>query len=177
MATYLDLMFRDTIAGSMLRTLMLKRAMPQREYMRLYHVRCGRADAPTKSTFGNNFGRYVSREETWDAVTVDGKRNWTERHSPLGCIAWHRPITARDSSERWHRLEWTGPTDVRDLLKLASDKRVTEIENTLERITTGESRIGTLNAELGVSSDALVLLQDVRIHMRTRSETGTPKAT
>lgn len=179
MATYLDLMFRDTIAGSMLRTLMLKRSMPQREFMRLYHVRCGRADAKTKSAFGHNFGRFVAREQVWNQYNYpsrDKRSAWQVYDGPLGCIAWFRPITGRDSSERMHRLEWEPPFVASILLEQADDQQVSAIENMLERIATSGSRLATLRAEPSAAEEALALLLDVRRYMRERKSSSERRA-
>lgn len=61
LATFVDLMFRDTITARMLRTLCDRGSMTQADFMDLYHVRCARKH-PSRSSFGNNFGRFVYRE-------------------------------------------------------------------------------------------------------------------
>jgi len=54
------LVFADTIQARMFRTLCRRGEMPQAEFMNLYHARCHRTN-PGRSSFGNNFGRFVSR--------------------------------------------------------------------------------------------------------------------
>lgn len=170
MATYLDLMFRDTIAGSMLRTLMLKGEMTQREFMRVYHERCGRADAPAKSAFGANFGRFIAREQVWNRGAYPSiSPSWQTYDSPLGCLTWHRPITGRDSDERMNRLEWGRPTFDRLLLAM-DDPQIDAIEQSLERM------VDPLKPRrMGVADDdTVMMLQTVRSLMRGRAEGVIP---
>lgn len=51
-------MFADTVNARMLRKLACRELWSQAEFMREYHVRCERA-RPSRSMFGNNFGRYA----------------------------------------------------------------------------------------------------------------------
>lgn len=75
----IGLMFRNTITGAMLRTLCMQREMTQAAFMRLYHVRCHRSN-PGKSSFANNFGRFVR-------FTRNDIGTWVEyAKRPYGCI-------------------------------------------------------------------------------------------
>jgi len=76
------LVFADTIQARMFRTLCRRGSMPQAEFMTLYHARCHRPN-PGKSSFANNFGRFLG--------LYGG--SWREQRY------WHRAIIKRSAVE------------------------------------------------------------------------------
>lgn len=164
MPTYLDLLLRDTIAGSMLRSLMLERSMPQRDFMRLYHERCGRANAKNKSSFGNSFDRFVARERVyWKLKDGEG---WAKRvGSPIACIGHDRRIVG-DPKGKINVLLWDPPCQITELIADRDNAFVESAEASLERIA-----LKPRSADFGIADEAGALLADVRRHVRARPPT------
>lgn len=107
-------LFRNTIAARMLRTLAESGTMMQADFMREYHVRCER-DRPSRSSFLNNFGRFVrGRGTTRDLVDCPIDQQWIEGEE-----------TKRNGRTRRARgrsmLVWAAPTPAKIIESLTDD--------------------------------------------------------
>lgn len=143
--SYVDVLFGDSISGAMLRTLHTRGSMPQADFMTLYHVRCARSN-PGRSSFANNFFRYVLQETRWPDVTQPRAFD----HA-IGCI------TRRHERSRV-TLTWARPV-LPEILATLDDKAIDKVENTLERITIRDNDPETLR-----------YLDDVRHEMHCRAK-------
>lgn len=90
----LTVLFEDTVSARMLRALARAGSMTQAEFMREYHRRCERAK-PSRSSFGNNFGRYACYERS-PASRVDNTafviaRGTVPGHPSRGLLRWRAP--------------------------------------------------------------------------------------
>lgn len=54
-----NILFRDSIVARMLRRVLKVGSMAQAVFMQEYHLRCNRPEPTSKSSFGNNFGRFA----------------------------------------------------------------------------------------------------------------------
>lgn len=164
-STLAQIMFiRDTITGRMLRTLALRGEMPQAEFMDLYHVRCARKN-PGRSSFQNNFGRYVKlRKHGSDhGPTVD-------RHfpGPGRCIVQERI----DESTR-NRLTFT-PFSNKLLFDHFTAPEFSRAEQAMERraIQSGDREdmawLTAIRAEILIRNASLVSETDAVARLGTR---------
>lgn len=135
-----DLMFRDTITARTLRTLCDQGAMAQSVFMNLYHQRCDRPREDSRSSFSNNFERFVRLELTY--------RGWVERTGPYRCIKQTRALYD-DTGERVpynpetvNMLAWNYrdgcnvPCATTALIASMTNDQLTRAEQFLERETT-----------------------------------------
>lgn len=86
----------DTVTGYMLRALCITGSMTQADFMTMYHERCARAKSTSKSSFDNNFGRFVA----WRNVHV---RETTVHPADTYIEPEHQIISAPAGSEVWQR--------------------------------------------------------------------------
>lgn len=107
------MMLRDTITGRMMRYLADRGEVTQAEFMNEYHRRCERAN-PSRSSFGNNFGRFTY-----------GKFHVIER---VYVGRDGRPVAHRRDMDRRGRfvvkLRWCGPTPQQVIATLERDPKL-----------------------------------------------------
>ncbi len=148
--TYVDVLFADTIVGSMLRTVHMRGAMPQADFMTLYHKRCNR-DKPSRSSFANNFQRYVTLENLYGKIRT--------YNQPLGCLDRYQVVPTEDA-HGFIAVGWGSAMPALTQVLAAMDvNALTKAENTLERIFTRDD-----------DSESLAYLEALRAEMRVRSK-------
>jgi hypothetical protein len=213
--TYVDVMFKETRVGSMLRTLCARgeSGMAQAEFMDLYHLRCDRPERvcqrcfgtliryeyarnfsgvfgpyravvpeevcnrcqgsgkaqESRSSFGNNFGRFVYEELRWR----NGKEQWYSVPGPMRCIKQWTPQPGRVRREQEHPCNWLywSPPSWRDIVRTLTDIQLTRAENTMERIFIAESHPSRYGAGqiVGDNMENVVWLKAMRAEMARRS--------